>query len=85
MKGHVRQDKALAAALGATMSELARSLRTLEPPGPIPALRALQAELRDGSVTDPRLLAVTDGLVDAIYTIDGILRYHRGPPTNVEA
>ncbi len=70
----VRHLGALAAALGTTMSELARSLRTLEPPGPIPALRPLQAELRDAPVTDPHLVGVTDGLVDAINTLDAILR-----------
>jgi len=80
-----RRLDALAAALGATMSQLALSLRTLEPPGPITALRPLQAELRDGPVIDPRLISMTDGLVGAIDTIAAILRNHIGSRATVPA
>ena len=76
---------ALAAALGATMSQLALSLRTLKPTGQIPPLRRLQAELREGPLIDPGLLGVTDGLVDAINTIDTVLREKLPSPANVEA
>src|SRR6266480_7179010 len=75
----------LAAALGAAMSQLALFLRTLEPPGPITALRPLQAELRDGPVIDPRLISMTDGLVGAIDTIAAILRNHIGSRATVPA
>ena len=66
---------AFGAALNTTMSRLAISLGTLKPPLAIPALRPLQAELRSGPpLINPALAGFTDALVDAVNTLDAILR-----------
>jgi len=70
----------LAAALGTTMTELERALRALQPPPWTPALRPLQAELRDEASIDPALVGATDSLVDAIDSIEAILRQRIVPP-----
>jgi hypothetical protein len=70
----------LAAALGTTMTELERALRALQPPRWTPALRPLQAELRDEASIDPALVGATDSLVDAIDSIEAILRQRIVPP-----
>ena len=66
---------ALGEALCAAMGHLASALRTLRAPQPIPSLRPIQATLRD----DPALrgaafVGITDRLVDAVNTLDAILR-----------
>jgi len=66
---------ALGEALCAAMGHLASALRTLRVPQPIPSLRPIQATLRD----DPALrgaafVGITDRLVDAVNTLDAILR-----------
>ncbi len=63
------------AALGTVISQLASAVRSLQQPEPIPALRPIHATLRD----DPALrgtafVAITDRLVDAVNTLDAILR-----------
>jgi hypothetical protein len=70
----------LPTAFGTTMSRVAVSLRTLQPPAAIPALRPPHAGLRDERQLDATLLGVTDGLVDALDTIDAVLREHFGSP-----
>jgi hypothetical protein len=67
---------ALATAFSTTMSSLAKVLRTLQPPGPLPPLRQLQTALRDQTALDPRLLLITDSLVDAADTLEDVLRRH---------
>jgi uncharacterized membrane protein YccC len=66
---------ALATAFSSTMTSLAEAVRTLQPPGPVPPLRQIQCALRDqSSVLDPRLLQITDNLVDAAHTLEDVLR-----------
>ncbi|MDX6295449.1 MAG: hypothetical protein QOH50_4524 [Kribbellaceae bacterium] len=68
---------ALATAFSSTMISLAEAVRTLQPPGPVPPLRQVQCALRDqSSVLDPRLLQITDNLVDAAHTLEDVLRRH---------
>jgi uncharacterized membrane protein YccC len=68
---------ALATAFNTTMISLAEAVRTLQPPGPIPPLRQIQSALRDRpTVLDPRLLQITDNLVDAAHTLEDVLRRH---------
>jgi uncharacterized membrane protein YccC len=68
---------ALATAFSSTMICLAEAVRTLQPPGPVPPLRQVQLALRDqSSVLDPRLLQITDNLVDAAHTLEDVLRRH---------
>jgi uncharacterized membrane protein YccC len=70
-----RRLDALATAFHTTTSSLAEAVRTLQPPGPTPPLRQVQCALRDRStVLDPRLLQVTDNLVDAAHTLEDVLR-----------
>jgi uncharacterized membrane protein YccC len=70
-----RRVDALGAALVTTMSHLALALRALQPPQPIPALRPIQAALRDElTPLHPAVVAATDRLVDAANTLDSILR-----------
>jgi uncharacterized membrane protein YccC len=71
---------AVAAAFSTTMSSLAMGLRTLQPPGPLPPLRRLLTALRDHTALDPRLLRITDSLVDAVDTLDDVLRRHLASP-----
>jgi hypothetical protein len=71
----------LASALTTTMSTLARSLRTMEPTAAAPELRQLQVELTSQATpADPALASATDGLVDAVNTLDAILRDHLVSP-----
>jgi uncharacterized membrane protein YccC len=71
----------LASALTTTMSALARSLRTMEPTAAAPNLRRFQVELTSHATPADRALAgATDGLVDAVDTLDAILRDHLVPP-----
>jgi hypothetical protein len=68
---------ALATAFNSTMISLAEAVRTLQPPGQVPPLRQVQCALRDqSSVLDPRLLQITDNLVDAAHTLEDVLRRH---------
>jgi uncharacterized membrane protein YccC len=71
---------AVAAAFSTTMSSLAMGLRTLQPPGPLPPLRRLLTALRDHTALDPRLLRITDSLVDTVDTLDDVLRRHLASP-----
>lgn len=72
---------ALATAFSTTMISLAEAVRTLQPPGPLPQLRRLQSALRDRpTVLDPRLLQITDNLVDAAHTLEDVLRRHLASP-----
>ncbi|MBV9702729.1 MAG: hypothetical protein JO163_08375, partial [Methylobacteriaceae bacterium] len=65
----------LAAAVETAMSRLALALRQLARPQRIPALRPIQAELRaDPALTDAGVVDLTDRMVDAVDTIDAILR-----------
>jgi len=66
---------ALAAALDTAMNRLASAFRGLTQPQPIPALRPIQAELRrEPAFSDSAIVLLTDRLVDAVNTIDEILR-----------
>jgi uncharacterized membrane protein YccC len=68
---------ALATAFSTTMISLAEAVRTLQPPGLLPPLRQVQCALRDqASVHDPRLLQITDNLVDAARALEDVLRRH---------
>ena len=72
-----RRLDAFATAFSTTMISLAEAVRTLQPPGPIPPLRQVQSALRDRpTVLDPRLLQITDNLVDAAHTLEDVLRRH---------
>ncbi len=72
---------ALATAFSTAMISLAEAVRTLQPPGPIPPLRQVQSALRDRpTVLDPRLLQITDNLVDAANTLEDVLRRHLASP-----
>jgi hypothetical protein len=63
------------------MISLAEAVRTLQPPGPIPPLRQVQSALRDRpTVLDPRLLQITDNLVDAAHTLEDVLRRNLASP-----
>jgi uncharacterized membrane protein YccC len=71
----------LASALTTTMSTLARSLRTMEPAAAAPDLRQLQVDLyRHTTPANRALASATDGLVDAVDTLDAILRDHLVSP-----
>jgi len=70
-----RRIDVLGAALGATMIRLSVSLRTLKPPLAIPELRPLQAALQnEPPPLNAALAGLTDALVDAVNTLDAILR-----------
>ncbi len=70
-----QQVNAFTAALDTALSRLIVSLKTLQPPVRIPALRPLQTALRDQAATvDGALVTITDALVDTIDTLDVILR-----------
>jgi uncharacterized membrane protein YccC len=67
----------LASALIATISTLAGSLRTMQPTAAGPDLRELQLAVAGQSTSaDRALAAATDGLVDAVDTLDALLRDH---------
>jgi len=64
------------------MRRLAFALSTRQPPEPIPALRPLQAALRgQPALVDATLVGITDGLVDAVNTVDALLRALWVPPS----
>jgi hypothetical protein len=65
---------ALGASLATTISALAVSLRTLLPPASAPAARPVQAALKSQRGADGTLRAATDGMVDAVGTLDALLR-----------
>jgi uncharacterized membrane protein YccC len=64
----------MVSAFSTTTNSLAKALRTLEPPGPLPSLRRLQTELRHQTALDPRLPHIMDNLVDATDTLTDVLR-----------
>jgi hypothetical protein len=66
--------EALGASLATTMSALAVSLRTLQPPASSPAGRPVQAALRSRRGVNGTLLAATDGMVDAVGRLDALVR-----------
>jgi uncharacterized membrane protein YccC len=79
-----RRLDALATVLDTTISRLAVSLATRQPPQPLPALRPLQTALRDplrGQDADATLARITADLVDATDAIADILRDHLPVPT----
>ena len=70
----------LSASIANAMASLASALRHLQQPDPIPALRPVHAALRAVTApSDPAVVAVSDRLVDAIDTLDGILRTNLTP------
>nr|WTB31509.1 FUSC family protein [Streptomyces sp. NBC_00830] len=72
---------ALATAFNSTMISLAEAARTLQPPGPVPPLRKVQCALRNRpTALDPRLLQITDHLVDAAHALEDVLRRHLASP-----
>ncbi|MFF0289252.1 FUSC family protein [Streptomyces sp. NPDC005262] len=73
--------EALATAFDSAMITLAEAVRTLRPPGPIPPLRQVQNELHNRpTALDPRLLQITDHLVDTAHTLEDVLRRHLASP-----
>ncbi|MGY4914641.1 FUSC family protein [Streptomyces sp. 900116325] len=73
--------EALATAFDSAMITLAEAVRTLRPPGPFPPLRQVQSEMRDRpTALDPRLLQITDHLVDTAHTLEDVLRRHLASP-----
>jgi hypothetical protein len=72
---------ALATAFSTAMMSLAEAVRTLQAPGPIPPLRQVQSALRDRpTALDPRLLRITDNLVDAADELEDVLRRDLASP-----
>ena len=67
---------ALATALATALSELSRSVRRLESVAPAPALRRLQSEMSNAPHVDPALVRITAALVDAVETLEAIVRDH---------
>jgi uncharacterized membrane protein YccC len=71
----------LASAITSTTSALARSLRAMEPTAAVPDIRRFQVELSSqASPADRALAGATDGLVDAVDTLNAILRDHLVSP-----
>ena len=67
----------LADGLTLATQELARSLRTMQPPGDLPPLRQLQSAVaREADPEANILVAATDGLADATNTAADTLRRH---------
>ena len=67
--------EALAAAFNAAMGQLASAITNLRAPEPMPALRPLQLALHDDPVWRRSAFAgIIDRLVDAVDTLDAILR-----------
>ena len=61
-------------AVGETATGLAQALRQLHKPGPIPALRPLHARMQEeAGARQVGLITATDGIVDALNTIHGVL------------
>ncbi|GAA1913039.1 FUSC family protein [Streptantibioticus ferralitis] len=72
---------ALGTAFGIAMTSLAEAVRSLRPPDGLPSLRQLQAAVRDQSPTpDSRLVHITDGMVNAVDTLEAVLRRDPTPP-----
>jgi hypothetical protein len=65
---------ALGASLATTMSALAVSLRTLQPPASAPAARPVQAALKSQPGVNATFRAATDGMVDAVSRLDAVVR-----------
>ncbi|HUK07223.1 MAG TPA: FUSC family protein [Stellaceae bacterium] len=65
---------ALATAIETAMNRLASACRTLSPPDPIPPLRQIHAQLRSEAIVDSAVVGFTDRLIDAINTLDAIMR-----------
>jgi hypothetical protein len=73
---------ALTAGLDTAMNLLASALRSRRPPGKLPPLRQLHTALRNQPTPpDPRLIPITDGLVDATDTLGSILRTKHWSPS----
>jgi hypothetical protein len=71
----VARVEAFAAALSTAIDRLAESLPRLQQPESIPALRPIQdALLAEAALRDSALSGITDRLVDAVDTLDSILR-----------
>jgi uncharacterized membrane protein YccC len=71
----------LASAITSTTSALARSLRAMEPTAAVPDIRRFQVELSSQATpADSALAGATDGLVDAVDTLNAILRDHLVSP-----
>jgi uncharacterized membrane protein YccC len=64
----------LGASLATTMSALAVSLRTLQPPASAPAARPIQAALQSRRGANGTLRAATDDMVDAVGRLDALVR-----------
>jgi hypothetical protein len=65
---------ALGASLATTISALAVSLRTLQPPASAPATRPVQAALKNQPNATGTFRAATDGMVDAVGRLDALVR-----------
>jgi len=65
---------ALGASLATRMSALAVSLRTLQPPASAPAGRPVPAATNSPRGVDGTVRAATEGLVDAVGTLDALVR-----------
>jgi len=75
----VRKIDDLNTALTAALDRLALGFRHLQPPRTIPALRPIQAGLRDDrQMLGSAIARITDRLVDATDTLDAILRVGTG-------
>ncbi|WP_405892111.1 FUSC family protein [Streptomyces sp. NBC_01527] len=73
--------EALATAFDIAMITLAEAVRTLQPPGPLPPLRQVQCALGNRpTALDPRLLQITDHLVDTAHTLEHVLRRQLASP-----
>jgi len=73
--GSRAQVEQLGAAVGEALGDIAIALRTLRAPGPIPALRTIYSELpTDQGLRNTPLIAIADQLVDAVKTLDSVLR-----------
>jgi hypothetical protein len=71
----VKRLDALGTGIDTAMSRLASAFRSLAKPQPIPALRPIHDELRrEPAISDSAIVLLTDRLVDAVNTVDEILR-----------
>jgi uncharacterized membrane protein YccC len=73
-KAPERRLEALAAGTDAAMTAIATALSTLRRPPTSPALRPMEAALREPPPLDPQTRVAVDGLVDAVDTIDATVR-----------
>jgi hypothetical protein len=69
-----RRLEALAAGTDAAMTAIATALSTLRGPPTSPALRPMEAALREPPPLDAQTRVAVDGLVDAVDTIDATVR-----------